>query len=89
MDVTDFSCVYLFIKLIYSLNIGSLFIRQIRDRAWLTALSWPCRDQYPKTSGCSQPGGRGRGAAEQRGRDRGRPRDCCCCLVAKPCPTLL
>lgn len=37
MDVTDFSCAYLFIKLIYSLSIDSLFIRQLHDRAWLTA----------------------------------------------------
>lgn len=37
VDVTDFSCAYLFIKLIYSLSIDSLFIRQIRDRAWLSA----------------------------------------------------
>ena len=37
MDVTDFSCAYLFIKLSYSLSIDSLFIRQLHDRAWLTA----------------------------------------------------
>ena len=37
MDVTDFSCASLFIKPFYSLSIDSLFIRQIRDRAWLSA----------------------------------------------------
>ena len=62
VDLIDFSCAYLFIRFIYS-----LFIRQTGDRVWRRAQSWPCRDQYHKISNCSQPSGRGKGAAEQLG----------------------
>lgn len=63
-DVIDFSCADLFIRLIYSLGIYLLFIRQTGDGAWRCAKPWLCRDQYHKTLSCSQPGRRGKGITE-------------------------
>ena len=86
VDVTDFSCAYLFIKLIYSLSIDSLFIRQLHDRAWLTARLGHAEISITRLPVAHSLAGE---AEVQLNREGGRHRDCCHCLVAKSCPTLL
>lgn len=64
-DLIDFSCADLFIRLIYSLGIYLLFIRQTGDRARQCAKPWLCKDQSHRTLSCSQPSGRGKSTTEQ------------------------
>lgn len=64
-DLIDSSCADLFIRLLYSLSIYSLFIKQTGDRARQCAKPWLCRDKYHKSLSCSQPSGRGKGITVQ------------------------